>query len=54
MLDISKKIDGLNLEILKTVKEIADKINIEFYLVGATNRDIILNYIYVLVQRKKE
>ena len=53
MLDISKKIDGINLEILKTVKEIADKLNIEFYLVGATVRDMILNYVYgILIYRK--
>ena len=46
MLDISKKIDKLNLEILKTVKETADNLNIEFFLCGATVRDMILNYIY--------
>ena len=46
MLDISKKIDKLNLEILKTVKEIADRLNVKFYLIGATVRDMILNYVY--------
>ena len=46
LLDISKKIDKLNLEILKTVKEIADELNYEFFLVGASVRDMILNHVY--------
>ncbi len=53
MLDISKKIDKLNLEILKKVKKIADERKIEFYLVGATVRDMILNYVYdIAIYRK--
>lgn len=53
MQDISKKIDRLNLEILKTVKQIADKQNIKFFLVGATVRDMILNYVYdITIYRK--
>ncbi len=53
MLDISKKIDKLNLKILKIVKEIADNLNIEFFLVGATVRDMILNYIHgITIYRK--
>ncbi len=46
MLDISGKIDKFNLEILKKIKEIADKLNIEFFLIGATVRDLILHCVY--------
>ncbi len=46
LLDISKKIDALNLEILKKIKEIADNLKIDFFIVGAIVRDIILNYVY--------
>jgi predicted nucleotidyltransferase len=46
LLDISKKIDALDLEILKKIKVIADNLQIDFFIVGATVRDIILNYIY--------
>lgn len=53
MLDISAKIDKLNLEILKKVKKIADEQQIEFYLVGATVRDMILNYVYSIVIYRK-
>ncbi|MBZ0199367.1 MAG: nucleotidyl transferase AbiEii/AbiGii toxin family protein [Ignavibacteriaceae bacterium] len=53
MLDISKKIDKFNLEILKKIKEAADKLNIKFFIVGATVRDMILNYVYdIKVYRK--
>jgi predicted nucleotidyltransferase len=46
LLNISNKIDKLNLEILTTTKEIADKLNIDFFIVGASVRDFILNYVY--------
>lgn len=46
LLDISKKIDKLDLEILKKIKEIADNLQIDFFIVGAYVRDLILNYIY--------
>lgn len=46
MLDISKKIDKFNLEILIKIKEIADNLRIDFFIVGATVRDMILNYVY--------
>ncbi len=46
LLDISKKIDKLDLEILKKIKEITDKLEIDFFIVGAYVRDLILNYIY--------
>ena len=46
MLDISKKIDKFNLNVLKKVKDVADNLQIDFFLVGATVRDMILNYVY--------
>lgn len=46
MLDISKNIDKFNLEILIMIKEIADNLHIDFFIVGATVRDMILNYAY--------
>lgn len=46
MLDISGKIDTLSLRVLKQIKEIADSLQINFFLVGATVRDMILNYVY--------
>lgn len=49
MYDISKKIDGFNLKILKIINEIADKLNIDYFIVGATVRDIILNYVYDII-----
>ena len=44
MLDISRKIDKLDLEILLKVKAIADNLKIDFFIVGAYVRDIILNW----------
>lgn len=49
MYDISKKIDGFNLKILKIINEITDKLNIDYFIVGATVRDIILNYVYDII-----
>jgi predicted nucleotidyltransferase len=46
LLDISNRIDRFNLEILIGIKETANKLNIDFFLVGATVRDYILNYVY--------
>jgi predicted nucleotidyltransferase len=46
LLDISGKIDPLNLQILKKVQDITEKLHINFFLVGATVRDMILNYVY--------
>jgi len=51
--NISDKIDGLTLEILKKIKLKAVELEIDFFLVGATVRDIILNYVYnITVYRK--
>lgn len=44
--DISEKIDKLNLSAIKKIKDLADKSHIDFFLVGATVRDMILNYVY--------
>lgn len=53
MYDISQKIDKLTLEILKKIKNITDTLKIDFFIVGATVRDMILNYIYnIQVYRK--
>ena len=46
LLNISNKIDRLNLDVLTTTKEVADKLNIDFFIVGASVRDFILNHIY--------
>lgn len=51
--DISQKIDKLNLEILKKIKEITDRLQIDYFIVGATVRDMILNYVYnIIIYRK--
>ncbi len=46
MYDISQKIDTITLEVLKKIKSITDTLKIDFIIVGATVRDMILNYIY--------
>lgn len=53
MLDISKKIDQNTLEALKTIKDLAVGLQVDFFLIGATVRDMILNYVYdIKVYRK--
>jgi predicted nucleotidyltransferase len=46
LLNISSKIDLLNLEILSKTKEVTDNLKIDFFIVGASVRDFILNYVY--------
>lgn len=46
ILNISKKIDSDYKELLIIVKEIADKLNIPFFVVGASARDFILENYY--------
>lgn len=46
MLDISKKIDPLSLKALRQIKDIAGRLQVDFFLVGATVRDVILYYVY--------
>ena len=44
--DISGKIDKYRLEVIESIKAAADKLNIPFFIVGATARDIILERVY--------
>ena len=46
LLDLSGKIKGPILKILKTISNIATPLNIPFFVVGAAARDIILHYGY--------
>lgn len=46
LLDISAKIDNPRLSVLKKIKTSADSLQIDFFLVGATVRDMILNSVY--------
>ena len=46
LLDISKKIDPFTLEILSVITDVSKKLNIAFFVIGATARDIILEYVY--------
>ncbi len=50
--DISNKIDKYRLEIIVSIKETCDSLNIPFFIVGATARDIILEYIYNMKIRR--
>ncbi len=44
--DISGKIDKYRLDIITSIKEVCDSLSIRFFIVGATARDIVLEYIY--------
>lgn len=44
--DISGKIDKYRLEIIESIKEATDSLAIPFFIVGATARDIILEFVY--------
>lgn len=44
--DISGKIDKYRLGIITSIKEAGDSLGIPFFIIGATARDIILEYIY--------
>jgi predicted nucleotidyltransferase len=46
LLDISNKIEKYNLEILLKIKGVTEELKIEYFIVGATVRDMILNYAY--------
>lgn len=46
LLDLSGKIDGNVIDILQVIKDVTDKLEIHFFVVGATARDIILNIGY--------
>ncbi|MEN8216747.1 MAG: hypothetical protein ABFS56_10305 [Pseudomonadota bacterium] len=45
-LDLSKRLDPLTLDIFQSLAEIAARLNISFFIVGATARDVILTNIY--------
>jgi len=44
-LDISTKIDPFTSEVLTLVSKITDTLNMDFFVIGATARDIIFNLI---------
>lgn len=46
LLDISNKIDISSLEILKLIDNSAKSLNIDFFVIGATARDIIFNMVH--------
>jgi predicted nucleotidyltransferase len=46
LLDISNKIDSSTLEVLKLISEAADSVQANFFIIGATARDIIFNLVH--------
>jgi len=46
LLDLSKKIDGLTVEVVQAINDVAVNLGIPFFIVGAAARDIILRYGY--------
>jgi len=44
--NISGKIDEFRLGIIDSIKKTCDSLNIPFFIIGATARDIILEYVY--------
>lgn len=51
-MDISTKIDPFTSEVLTLVSKITDTLNMDFFVIGATARDIIFNLIYgIKIQR---
>jgi predicted nucleotidyltransferase len=46
LLDLSGKIDGLTVELLKKIADVAESMNVPFFIVGAIARDIILSRYY--------
>jgi predicted nucleotidyltransferase len=44
--DLSGKIDPDTVDVLREIKEVADSLNIAFFVVGATARDLILQHCY--------
>jgi len=46
LFNISGMIDKYRLEIIESIKAAADQLSIPFFIVGATARDIILEFIY--------
>jgi len=50
--DISGKIDHLTVEILGVFSNVAESMKIPFFVVGATARDVILEYVYEIPPRR--
>jgi len=50
--NISGKIDQDTIDVLRALKEAADSLNIAFFIVGATARDIILQHCYNVIPRR--
>lgn len=48
LFDLSRKIDQQTVAVLSIVKKAADSLNIHFFIVGASARDIIFNHCYGL------
>lgn len=48
LLDISTKIDPFTLDLLKIISTVAKENNVEFFIVGATARDIVFSLMYEL------
>lgn len=46
LIDLSGKIDSTIVEILQAISKVAESLNTPFFVVGATVRDIILQYGY--------
>jgi predicted nucleotidyltransferase len=52
LLDISTKIDPFTLEVLTLVSKITDTLKMDFFVIGATARDIIFNLVHgIKIQR---
>ena len=49
LLDLSGKIDGITVEFLETIADMAESLNVPFFVVGAMARDIILVQGYGIV-----
>jgi len=52
-LDLSNKIPKQTIEILQKVTSVAEKLNIPIFLIGATARDLVLEYGYNLPKSEK-
>lgn len=46
LIDLSEKIDNFILEILETIEKVSQSLSMDFFVVGATARDIILECAY--------
>jgi len=46
LLDLSGKIDDLTIGVMDAIVQVADELNIRFFLIGATARDLVLHHGY--------